>query len=83
MRRYVVSLPPVTVTTPLGDVRTECRRDRSAVRSLFASFTSGRSPAHVPSTASRPISVVTDALIARSRYSMSSGVHCGSSSGPS
>ena len=36
MRRYVVSLPPVTVTTPLADVCTECRRERSAVRSLLA-----------------------------------------------
>ncbi len=36
MRRYVVSLPPVTVTTPLSDVRTEWRLERSAVRSLLA-----------------------------------------------
>ena len=36
IRRYVVSLPPVTVITPPADERTECRRERSAVRSLFA-----------------------------------------------
>ena len=52
MARYVVSLPPVTVMTPAGDVVTEWRRDRSAVRSLFASAISGRSPAHVPITSS-------------------------------
>ena len=31
IRRYVVSLPPTTVTTPLSEVSTACRRDRSAV----------------------------------------------------
>ena len=31
-----------------SSVRTVWRRDRSAVRSLVAAFTSGRSPAHVP-----------------------------------
>ena len=60
MRRYVVSLPPVTVTTPLGATRTECRRDRSAVRSSRPVRSSGRSPAHVPTTsASVSLSSVT------------------------
>ena len=31
IRRYVVSFPPTTVTTPVAEVRTACRRDRSAV----------------------------------------------------
>ena len=83
MRRYVVSLPPVTVMTPLADVVTEWRRERSAVRSLPARFTSGRRPAHVPRMSDSVIGVVTAPLIARRRYAMSSGVHCGSSSGPS
>ena len=48
IRRYVVSLPPVTVTTPPSERRTACRRERSAVRSLAAVRSSGRSPAHVP-----------------------------------
>jgi len=38
----VVSLPPVTLTIPLSEVRTVWRRDRSAVRSLDAPFCSGR-----------------------------------------
>ena len=67
MRRYVVSLPPVTVITPLADALTEWRRERSAVRSLLAARTSGRRPAHVPRMSASVIVVVTAPLIARSR----------------
>ena len=56
------------VTSPLGATRTECRRERSAVRLSGASTagsdrpTSGRSPAQAPSTSWRPIGRVTQAL---------------------
>ena len=51
--RYVVSLPPLTRTTPASLTATWCWRDRSAVLELVPSlvvavFTSGRSPAHTP-----------------------------------
>ena len=45
-----MSLPPVTETTPLGEATTLWRRDRSAVRPLPLLLTSGRRPAHVPTT---------------------------------
>ena len=84
--RYVVSFPPVTVTTPLSDVNTLCRRLRSAVLPAFADvssiFTSGRSPDHTPLTSSKVTSVVTLAFNAARTYSMSSRVHCGSFTGP-
>src|SRR3974390_957075 len=81
MRRYVVSLPPVTVTTPLGEGGTEWRRERSAVRSLLAAATSGRSPAQVPRMSDSSIVVVTAALIARKRYETSAAGICGSAGG--
>ena len=73
----------MTVTTPASDVATACRRDRSAVRPLEARFTSGRRPAHVPVTSLVVMVPEVEKLIARSRYSMSSVVHAGSSRGPS
>ena len=80
--RYVVSLPPVTVTRPASLVRMLWRRDRSAVRAESAPFTSGRSPAHTPVTSSRVIVVVSAWLRARSTYSRSASSVCGSSSSP-
>ena len=43
-------MPPVTVTRPLADTNTVCRRDRSAVRALRPSLSKGRSPAQAPVT---------------------------------
>ena len=70
--RYVVSLPPVTVTTPWRDVLTVWRRERSAVRSetcppLAGGARSGRRPAQTPVTSARVRCEVVTALAASSR----------------
>ena len=53
MRRYVVSLPPTTVTIPPGPVATRWRRASSALAEPPPS-TTGRSPAQRPSTSPGP-----------------------------
>jgi len=69
--RYVVSLPPVTVTTPWAEVCTVWRRDRSAVRSEtcrpLSGASSGRRPAHTPVTSARVRREVVTLLAASKR----------------
>ena len=58
---------PVIVTNPDLPTCTAWLRDRSAVRPDAPALTSGRSPAQVPTTCSRRMSVVVEWLIAPSR----------------
>jgi hypothetical protein len=53
------------VIMPLSELVTRWRRERSAVRSLPASRTSGRSPAQVPTMSDRLMSPPVEKLMAR------------------
>jgi len=72
IRRYVVSLPPATVTIPPGPSAMMCSRDTELAPTAPSSM-SGRSPAQVAMTSSSPRCALGNRLLAdRSRYRMSS-----------
>ena len=81
--RVLANLMDTPMVTPAPRFVAETLAVIDGVRPDVVAFTSGRSPAHVPTTWRSAISVVVEWLMAPSRYSTSPRVHCGSSVGPS